>query len=70
MELFSEEWDDDQFSDYLKSSGLHEDVISAIVDNRVSSKLFLESEADLKELAPSIGDRLYLRKILEEARKV
>jgi len=54
----------------LKSSGLHEDVISAIVDNRVSSKLFLESEADLKELAPSIGDRLYLRKILEEARKV
>lgn len=68
---FSDDWDSEAFADYLRAKGLHEDVISAVVDNRINSVLFLSlTESDLKELAPAIGDRLCLRKILEEAKKV
>ena len=50
---------------------MHEDVVSAVLGNRINGELFLSlSESDLKELAPAIGDRVCLRKILEEARKV
>lgn len=68
---FSDAYDCDAFADYLSAKGLHEDVISTVITNRVNAELFLSlTEGDLKELAPAIGDRLCLRKILEEARKV
>ena len=34
------------------------------------SHLYSISEADLKDLAPAIGDRIHLRSILDEAKKV
>ena len=70
MEL-SVEWDSDDFAAFLTSEGLHDDVVTKIIDNRVTSALFIElSEDDLKELAPVIGDRMALRKVLERAKKV
>ena len=61
----------EEFTKYLSAKGLHEDVVSVIFGSRINGELFLSlSEGDLKELGPAIGDRLRLRKILEEARKV
>jgi len=71
MMEFSVEWDSDDFAAFLTSEGLHDDVVTKIIDNRVTSALFIElSEDDLKELAPVIGDRMALRKVLERAKKV
>jgi len=68
---FSSIWDFEAFTDYLHRKGLHEYVISTVISNRINSELFLSlMEGDLKELALAIGDRLCLRKILEEACKV
>ena len=64
-------FDFQEFGDYLLKEGVHEDVVSAIVSNRICSETFLDStESDLKELAPTIGDRIRLRNIIEEGRKV
>lgn len=69
--VFSTEMPCKDFAAYLRDNGLHEDVISQVVSNRVTSAVFLDMvEDDLKELAPAVGDRIALRKILEEARKV
>ena len=71
MMEFKDSWDCEEFSDYLREKGVHCDPIESIVANRIDSGLFISlSESDLKELAPVIGDRICLRKILEEARKV
>lgn len=68
---FSTDWDSEEFATYLTDKGLHEDVVANVTSNRITSSLFLDlAESDLKELAPAIGDRISLRKILEEARKV
>ena len=67
---FLDSWDCDEFAEFLRRKGLH-DVIDSIATNRIDSGLFLNLTGnDLKELAPVIGDRICLRKILEEARKV
>ena len=56
------------FSSFLESSGVHEDVISTFVSNRISGSTFLKlSDDDLKELVPVIGDRVFVRELLEEA---
>ena len=61
----------EEFSDYLLAKGLHEDVVSKIVGNRIDGQLFISlSEDEVKELAPVIGDRIRLRKILDEERTV
>ena len=68
---FSTEWDSEELASYLTEKGLHEDVVANIISNRITSGLFLDlEESDLKELAPAIGDRVTLRKILDEERKV
>ena len=68
---FKDLWDCEEFSDYLREKGVHCDLIESIVANRIDSGLFINlSESDLKELAPMIGYRICLRKILEEAQKV
>ena len=64
-------FDFEAFGDFLLEKGLHEDVVATIISNRICSETFLDlTEIDLKELAPTIGDRIRLRNILEETRKV
>ena len=61
----------EEFGDYLLAKGLHKDVASKIVDNRIDGQLFISlSEDEIKELAPAIGDRICLRKILDDERMV
>ena len=61
----------EDFAAYLQDNGIHEDVVSNVISNRVTSCIFLDlAEDDLKEIAPAVGDRIALRKILEQARKV
>ena len=63
--------DFEAFGEYLLEKGLHEDVVATIISNRICSETFLAlTESDLKELAPTIGDRIRLRNILEETQKV
>ena len=64
-------FDFEAFGDFWLEKGLHEDVVATIISNRICSETFLDlTEIDLKELAPTIGDRIRLRNILEETRKV
>ena len=66
-----EEMDCEEFGEFLLSKGINSDVISAIISHRVCGELFVSlSDDELKEIAPSIGDRIRLRKVLTEARKV
>ena len=68
---FQDSWNCVEFSEYLRKRGLHDDLVESIVTNRIDSGTFLSlTENDLKELAPVIGDRVCLRKVLEEAIKV
>jgi len=68
---FSSTWDFESFADYLCRKGVRKDLVKATISNRVSSELFLSlMEEDLREPAPVIGDRVCLRNILEEVRKV
>ena len=56
-----------EFGEYLLQNGVHEDVAAT----RICSETFLDlSEWNLKELAPTVGNRIRLKKILEEVRKV
>ena len=68
---FSLECDYEEFASFLSNEGLHDDVVHNVIDNRITSTLFIElRENDLKELAPATGDRLALRKVLEKVQKV
>lgn len=61
----------EDFAAYLQDNGVHEDVVANVNYNRVTSCIFLDlAEDDLKEIAPAVGDRIVLRKILQQARKV
>ena len=61
----------DEFGDFLSERGLHEDVVSLFVAQRVSGAAFLKiSEDDLKELIPIIGDRILVRELLRECYQV
>jgi len=64
-------WDCKEISDYLGEKGVHCDLIESIIANRIDRGFLISlSESNLKELAPVIGDRICLRKILEEVRNV
>ena len=68
---FSTEWDSEEFAIYLTDKGLHEDLVANVLNNRITSALFLDlTENDVKELAPAIGDRLAVGKLLNDTRKV
>ena len=55
-----------EFGEFLTAEGIHEDVVSLFVTNRVNGSTFLKlSEDDLKELIPTIGDRVIVREILK-----
>ena len=71
MMEFSTELTCEDFAAYLGDNSLHDDVISKVISNRVTSAVFLDlAEDDLNELAPAVGDRIALRKVLDQARKV
>ena len=59
------------FSEFLISEGFHEDVVSAFSSNRICGQTFLQlNEGDLQELLPVIGDRVRIRKLLNEIHQV
>ena len=59
--------DAQEFADFLLERGVHEDAAAAFLSNRISGENFLSiSEDDLKDLLPVIGDRITVRKILQE----
>ena len=69
--MAAEKFDYEEFGAFLQEQGLHKDVVSAIIDNRICSEAFVDlTENDLKDLAPTIGDRIRLRNLVAEARKV
>ena len=60
-----------EFSEFLVKEGFHEDVVSAFSSNRICGLTFVQlTEDDLKEMLPVIGDRVRIRKLLSEIRKV
>ena len=64
-------FDYEDFGEFLLGQGLHEDVVSAIISNRICSEAFVDlMESDLKDLTPTIGDRICLRNLVAEAQKV
>jgi len=65
------EWDFGEFASFLTSEGVHDNIVANVIANRVTSALFLElSDEDLKELAPTVGDRMALKKVLGRVIKV
>ena len=51
---------------YLEAEGVHEDVVSTFVSNRICGRTFLAlSNEDLKELVPILGDRVHTRELLQ-----
>ena len=47
----------EDFAAHLQDNGLHEDVVSKVISNRVTSCIFLDlAKDDLKEIAPAVGD--------------
>lgn len=58
----------EEFSEFLEAQGAHGDIIASFSSNRISGEVFLNlSEDDLKELLPVIGDRVYVRRLLQNA---
>jgi len=55
----------EQLNDYLIDKGMHSDVSTIIMANRIDGELFMGmDEDDLKEIVPVLGDRMRLRKIM------
>ena len=66
--MAAEGFDYEEFGAFLLEQGLHKDAISAITNNRICSEAFVDlTESDLKDLAPTIGDRISLRNLVAEA---
>lgn len=60
----------EDFTEFLEAEGAHEDVVTSFLNNRISGEAFINlSEEDLKELAPAIGDRVFVRELLRKARE-
>ena len=55
------------FAHFLETKGLHKDIVSVFVDNRICRQAFLALTEDLKELVPIIGNRVHVREILQRA---
>jgi len=63
------QWGTEELGSYLLEIGVHEDVVGNIIGNRITGVLFLQLSKDYFKLAPTIGDRIALRKVLEQAQK-
>jgi len=61
----------EELGEFLQLSGLQDDIVSSVMQHKVSGETFLElTEGDLKELIPNIGDRITIRKLLRALREV
>lgn len=61
----------EDFGDFLLEKGIHEEVASLFISNRITGSAFLRlSEDDIKELTPTIGDRILVKELLKEVSKV
>lgn len=61
----------EDFSEFLLEKGVHEEVASLFVSNRISGSIFLKlSEGDLKEIIPTIGDRILVKELLNQVSQV
>lgn len=59
------------FSEFLIGEGFHDDVVAAFSSNRICGHTFVQlTEDDLKELLPVIGNRVRIRKLLNELHQV
>ena len=57
----------EELSEHLVEKGVHEDVSATFKSNRISGKVFLKlSDENLKELIPTVGDRVLVKELLEE----
>ena len=60
-----------KLGELLIVKGVHEDVVSRFVTNRVDGSTFLKlSEDDIKELIPTIGDHVIVREMVKDANKL
>ena len=60
-----------EFTEFLTKQGFHEGVVSSLSNNRVCGASFCDlTEEDLKELLPVIGDRVRVRRLLQEVTEV
>ena len=60
-----------EFTEFLMNQGFHEDVVSSLSNNRVCDTSFCDlTEEDIKELLPVIGDRVHVRRLLQEVMEV
>ena len=61
----------DDFGEFLLEKGVHEELASLFVSNRISGSIFLRlSKDDLKELIPTIGDRILVKGLLNQVSQV
>jgi len=57
------------FGDWFLEKGYHEDLVSSFVSQQISGNAFLLlSEDDIKELVPTIGDRILVRDLLNKCK--
>jgi len=60
-----------EFCVFLEEKGFHEDVVRSFSSNRICGATFVNlNDNDLKELLPIIGDRVSVRRLLEEVKMV
>ncbi len=61
----------DDIGEYLRESGIDDDVAATFEQNRISGAAFIQlTEEDLKELVPVLGVRVQVRQLLKEAVQV
>ena len=61
----------DELSAHLLEKGFHLELVASFSRNRIDGATFIDlSEDDLKDLAPVIGDRVNIRKLLAKTREV
>ena len=61
----------EDFGDFLLEKGIHEEVASLFISNRITGSVFLWlSEDDIKELTPTIGDQILVKGLLKEVSQV
>lgn len=66
-----EKYSCNEIVDYVKERipGISDSVLSAIAENKIDGETFLEIDEDsLREIAPLIGDRAKLKKIISQLR--
>jgi len=68
---FNKDMSYEELGEFLQLNGLQDDIISSVMEHKLSGETFLElTEGDLKELIPTIGDRITIRRLLRALREV